>query len=55
MLLSHAVQSCTLVIKLTDMRYISDWAIKDLRLAYLTLAGALQVGLLPKIFSQHFN
>ena len=37
MLLSHAPQSCTLMIDFTDMQYIGDGAIKDLPLAYLNI------------------
>ena len=41
MLLSHAPQSCTLVIDFTDMQYISDQAIKHLPLAYLYICWRL--------------
>ncbi len=41
MLLSHAPQSCTLMIDFTDMQYISDWAVKDLPLAYLNICWRL--------------
>ena len=48
MLLSHAHQSCTLMIDFTDMQYICDRAIKDFPLAYLN-SGAANIRLLNKL------